>query len=151
MDEARYPDPASLVTQMHAANVHTMISIWPVYQYVASPRKAGELDNYNALNAIGALYASSGTHHFYDTFNAAARTLVYQQIYDRLLGKYGWDGIWADNTEPQGYPDPVNVRAANDRARQGGALHQRLSLAAQQGALRALAQRSARTASASTT
>ena len=112
MDEARYPDPASLVTQMHAANVHTMISIWPVYQYVASPRKTGDQDNYNALNAIGALYATSGTHHFYDTFNATARTLVYQQIYDRLLGKYGWDGIWADNTEPQAYPDPVNVRAA---------------------------------------
>ena len=112
MDAARYPDPASLVTQMHAANVHTMISIWPVYQYVASPRMAGDQDNYNALNGIGALYATSGSHHFYDTFNAAARTLVYQQIYDRLLGKYGWDGIWADNTEPQAYPDPVNVRAA---------------------------------------
>jgi alpha-D-xyloside xylohydrolase len=97
---------------MHAANVHTMISIWPLYQ-TGTQRKAGELDNYNALNGIGALYATSGTHHFYDTFNASARTLVYQQIYDRLLGKYGWDGIWADNTEPQAYPDPVNVRAAN--------------------------------------
>ena len=42
-----------------------------------------------------------------------ARTLVYQQIYDRLLGKYGWDAIWADNTEPQSYPEGVNVRAAN--------------------------------------
>jgi alpha-D-xyloside xylohydrolase len=113
MDESRYPDPASLVTQMHAANVHTMISIWPVYRYVNPERKAGEMDNYNALDAIGALYPTSGTHHFYDTFNAQARTLVYQQMYDRLIGKYGWDGIWADNTEPQAYPDPVNVRAAN--------------------------------------
>ena len=83
---ARYPNPASLVSEMHDANVHTMISIWPVYQYIARRGRAGELDNYNALNAIGALYASGGTHHFYDTFNAAARTLVYQQIYDRLLG-----------------------------------------------------------------
>ena len=98
---------------MHDANVHTMISIWPVYRSTGAGGRAGELDNYNALNAIGALYASGGTHHFYDTFNAAARTLVYQQIYDRLLGPHGWDGIWADNTEPQGYPDSVNVRAAN--------------------------------------
>jgi alpha-D-xyloside xylohydrolase len=113
MDEARYPDPASLVSQMHAANVHTMISIWPVYRTVSPERKAGEMGNFNALNAIGALYPTSGTHHFYDTFNAQARTLVYQQMYDRLLGPYGWDGIWADNTEPQAYPDPVNVRAAN--------------------------------------
>ena len=112
MNETRYPNPASLVKEMHDANVHTMISIWPVYRSTGSGR-AGELDNYNALNAMGALYPSAGTHHFYDTFNSAARTLVYQQLHDRLLGPHGWDGIWADNTEPQGYPDGVNVRAAN--------------------------------------
>ncbi len=112
MDETRYPDPASLVTQMHSANIHLMISIWPLYEQVNPVRKAGEMDNYNALNAINALLPTSGTHHFYDTFNATARTLVYQQIYDRLLGKYGWDAIWADNTEPQAYPDPLNLHAA---------------------------------------
>ncbi len=72
--------------------------------------------NFNALNAINALYpttTSGGTYHFYDTFNAAARTLVYQQAYDRLIGNYGWDAIWADNTEPQSYPEGVNVHAAN--------------------------------------
>ena len=121
MDAARYPDPAAMITQMHAANVHTMISIWPLYQ-TGTEEKSGELDNYNALNTAKALLPSSGTHHFYDTFSAAARTLVYQQIYDRLLGKYGWDGIWADNTEPQTYPDPVNVHAA-DTALGKGALY----------------------------
>lgn len=118
MDESRFPDPASLVTQMHAANIHLMISVWPLYQQVDST-KAGEMDNYDALNAINALLPTSGTHHFYDPFNAAARALVYQQTYDRLLGKYGWDAIWADNTEPQAYPDPVNVHAANTAAGKG--------------------------------
>nr|WP_162143963.1 TIM-barrel domain-containing protein [Sorangium cellulosum] len=122
MDERRYPDPASLIAEMHKANVHTMISIWPVYQRVNTERRAGELDNFNALDEIGALYPSGGTHHFYDTFNPAARALVYQQIHDRLLGPHGWDGIWADNTEPQAYPDPVNVRAA-DTALGKGALY----------------------------
>ncbi|WP_437590168.1 glycoside hydrolase family 31 protein [Sorangium sp. So ce1000] len=122
MDEGRYPDPAALINEMHKANVHTMISIWPVYQRVNTERKAGELGNYNALNDIGALYPSSGTHRFYDTFNPAARALVYEQIHERLLGRYGWDGIWADNTEPQAYPDPVNVRAA-DTALGKGALY----------------------------
>jgi alpha-D-xyloside xylohydrolase len=122
MDEARYPDPASLIAQMHEANVHTMISIWPLYQYVGTERKAGELANYTALDEIGALYASGGAHHFYDTFNPDARALVYQQIHDRLLEPHGWDGIWADNTEPQGYPDSVNVRAA-DTALGKGALY----------------------------
>jgi alpha-D-xyloside xylohydrolase len=113
MDETRYPDPAALVADLHASNVHTMISIWPLYRTVNPERRAGELDNYNALDAIGALFPTSGSHHFYDPFDAAARPLVYQQIYDRLLGNYGWDAIWADNTEPQAYPDPVNVRAAD--------------------------------------
>jgi alpha-D-xyloside xylohydrolase len=115
MDPSRYADPKALLTSMHTNNIHGMISIWPEYQYMANPPTgaAGDQDNYNALNAMTsptkALYTSGASHHFYDTFNAAARTLVYQQIYDKLLGKYGWDGIWADNTEPQAYPDSVDV------------------------------------------
>ncbi|HXU63859.1 MAG TPA: TIM-barrel domain-containing protein, partial [Polyangia bacterium] len=116
MDPSRYPDPAATVNQLHAANVHTMISIWPLYETRTNGTAmvTGELDNFNALNAINALYPDTGggTYHFYDTFNAMARKLTYQQDYDRLLGKYGWDAIWADNTEPQGYPDGVNVHAA---------------------------------------
>jgi alpha-D-xyloside xylohydrolase len=118
MDASRYPDPAGLVTQLHQANIHTMISIWPLYQTRSNnvATVAGELDNYNALNAINALYPTTtagGVYHFYDTFNSMARTLIYQQSYDRLIGKYGWDAIWADNTEPQSYPEGVNVHAAN--------------------------------------
>jgi alpha-D-xyloside xylohydrolase len=92
-----------------------MISIWPLYQTADQERKAGELDNFKALDAIKALYPTTAgkTHHFYDTFNKDARKLVYQQIYDRLIGKYGWDAIWADNTEPQAYPDPVDINAAD--------------------------------------
>lgn len=109
MDTTRYPDPVAMMNAFHSANIHGMISIWPEYQQLTGG-KAGDQDNYNALNAIDALYPSGGSHHFYDTFNAEARRLVYQQIDDRLIGKYGWDGIWADNTEPQAYPDPVNLR-----------------------------------------
>jgi alpha-D-xyloside xylohydrolase len=118
MDPSRYPDPAATVSQLHTANVHTMISIWPLYQTrnPATPMVSGELDPYNALSAINALYpdtTSGGLYHFYDTFNAQARTLSYQYDHDRLLAKYGWDAIWADNTEPQSYPDGVNVHAAS--------------------------------------
>jgi alpha-D-xyloside xylohydrolase len=115
MDPSRYANPSTMLSTMHTNNIHGMISIWPEYQYMANPPTgvAGDQDNYNALNAMTsptkALYTSGASHHFYDTFNAAARTLVYQQIYDKLLGKYGWDGIWADNTEPQAYPDSVDV------------------------------------------
>jgi alpha-D-xyloside xylohydrolase len=105
MNPTNYPDPAKLVSDMHAANVHTMISIWPRYELKNNPPKVtGENDNYNALNNLKALLLG-GTPNYpppYDTFSAEARTLVYQQIYDGLLGKYGWDAIWADATEPEG-------------------------------------------------
>jgi alpha-D-xyloside xylohydrolase len=105
MDPSRYPDPTKLVSDMHAANVHTMISIWPRYELKNNPPlTTGENDNYNALKNINALFMG-GTPGYpppYDTWSADARTLVYQQIYDRLLGKYGWDAIWADATEPEG-------------------------------------------------
>jgi alpha-D-xyloside xylohydrolase len=107
MDPSRYSDPKALMDTLHTANIHGMISIWPEYQYMASPPSgvAGDQDNYKALDAIKALLSNNGSaYHFYDVFNAEARTLVYQQIYDKLLGKYGWDAIWADNTEPQDYP-----------------------------------------------
>ena len=108
MDAARYPDPAAVVSTLHDAHIHTMISIWPLYQSMTNPPTAGDQDNYQALDAIKALFPSGGSHHFYDVFNADARTLVYQQIHARLLDKYGWDAIWADNTEPQAYPDSIN-------------------------------------------
>jgi alpha-D-xyloside xylohydrolase len=107
MDPSRYANPSTMLTTMHTANIHGMISIWPEYQYMANPPTgvAGDQDNYKALDAIGALLTNNGSaYRFYDTMNADARTLVYQQIYDKLLGKYGWDAIWADNTEPQDYP-----------------------------------------------
>ena len=113
MNPARYPDPAGLLHDFHQANIHGMISIWPVYQSVAAPAKMDEDKNFNEINRIGGFYPSGGTHHFYDTFNGKARAAVFQQIEDDLLGKYGWDGIWADNTEPQPYPDPFDIRTAD--------------------------------------
>jgi alpha-D-xyloside xylohydrolase len=117
MDPSRYPDPASTVKQLHMDNIHTMISIWPLYQTrnPATPMVTGELDPFNALNALNALYpdTSGGLYHFYDTFNSMARATAYQYDYNRLLGPDGWDAIWADNDEPQSYPDGVNVHAAD--------------------------------------
>ncbi len=113
MNPARYPNPKALLTDFHNAHIHGMISIWPVYEDVANPTNPGEDHNFNEINRLGAFYPSTGTHHFYDSFNAKARAVVYRQIYDDLLGKYGWDGIWADNTEPQPYPDAFNMRTVN--------------------------------------
>jgi len=105
MNPTNYPDPARLVSDLHAANIHAMISIWPRYELKNNPPLVtGENDNYNALENINGLFLG-GTPGYpppYDTYSANARKLVYQQIYDRLLGRYDWDAIWADATEPEG-------------------------------------------------
>jgi alpha-D-xyloside xylohydrolase len=97
MNTTRYPNPKALIDSLHRMNLHTMISIWPVFHSSTS--------NYQAFNAINAMYPSSGSHHFYDPHNDAAKKIYWNQLKTQLFGKYGWDAWWADNDEPQGYPD----------------------------------------------
>jgi len=97
MDATKYPNPKAMVDSLHAMNLHTMISIWPVFHSSTA--------NYQQFNAIGALYPSAGLHHFYDPHNDAARKIYWNQVNSQLFSKYGWDAWWADNDEPQGWPD----------------------------------------------
>lgn len=93
----RYPDPKALVDSLHALSLHTMISIWPVFHKSTA--------NYQEFNAINAIYPSAGNHHFYDPHNDAAKKIYWNQVNSQLFAKHGWDAWWADNNEPQGYPD----------------------------------------------
>ena len=97
MTATKYPNPKALVDSLHNMNIHTMISIWPVFHSSTA--------NYQQFNAIGALYPSAGAHHFYDPHNDAAKKIYWNQVNSQLFSKYGWDAWWADNDEPQGYPD----------------------------------------------
>src|ERR1035437_2392822 len=97
MDATKYPNPKAMVDALHNINIHTMISIWPVFHSSTA--------NYQQFNAIGALYPSAGNHHFYDPHNDAAKKIYWNQVNSQLFSKYGWDAWWADNDEPQGYPD----------------------------------------------
>ena len=47
MNSARYPNPKGMVDSLHSANIHAMISIWPVF--------ASTTNNYNALKNSGGL------------------------------------------------------------------------------------------------
>ena len=97
MYAANYPDPKALIDSLHNLNLHTMISIWPVFHSSTA--------NYQEFNAINALYPSNGYHHFYDPHNDSAKVIYWNQVNTQLFSKYGWDAWWADNDEPQGYPD----------------------------------------------
>ncbi len=97
VDAGRYPDPKATVDSLHNMDFHTMISIWPVFHQ--------DCANYTEYESIGALYPSSGKHHFYDPHNEAAREIYWNQVNSQIFTNHGWDAWWADNNEPQGWPD----------------------------------------------
>lgn len=99
MDPVRYPDPKALVDSLHEANIHGMISIWPVF--------AQGTNNYNELKDSGGLtsiiWNDVMTHNpdtYYDTHNPKARNIYWRQAKNSLIAPYGWDAWWVDQCEP---------------------------------------------------
>ncbi|HVX49709.1 MAG TPA: TIM-barrel domain-containing protein [Chitinophagaceae bacterium] len=99
MNPANYPNPKAMVDELHKANLHGMISIWPVF--------GSGTNNFNALKAMGGLtgitWDNVVTHTFdtyYDAHNPKARELYWQQARDSLVKRYGWDAWWIDQCEP---------------------------------------------------
>ncbi|MTV37742.1 glycoside hydrolase family 31 protein [Duganella radicis] len=99
MDPARFPDPKAMVDQLHAQNVHAIISVWA--RFDAGTRNAAELE------AAGVLYPGlynnvypAGKGRWYDAYAPAGRKLYWEQI-SRSLGKAGWDGWWLDASEAE--------------------------------------------------
>lgn len=99
MKPERYPHPKKLVDELHKANLHAMISIWPVF--------GKGTPNYDALDKIGGLTSITWdnvvTHTFdtyYDAHNPKARDLYWAQARDSLVKRYGWDAWWIDQCEP---------------------------------------------------
>jgi len=95
----RYPDPKSMVAELHKANIHAMISIWPVM--------AKGTANYNAMAKAGnlttILWDNVMTHTFdnyYDAHSEKARKMYWDQARDSLISPQGWDAWWVDQCEP---------------------------------------------------
>ena len=95
----RYPDPKAMVEELHKANVHAMISIWPVF--------AKGTKNYDAMAKAGnlttILWDNVMTHTFdnyYDAHNPKAREMYWRQADDCLIAPFGWDAWWVDQCEP---------------------------------------------------
>ena len=95
----RYPDPKSMVAELHKSNIHAMISIWPVM--------AKGTANYNAMAKAGnlttILWDNVMTHTFdnyYDAHSEKARKMYWDQARDSLIAPQGWDAWWVDQCEP---------------------------------------------------
>ena len=94
-----YPNPKLMVDELHKANLHGMISIWPCFGSGTS--------NFDALKAAGNLtdvtWDNFTTHTrdtYYDAHSPKAREMYWQQARDSLVKRYGWDGWWVDQCEP---------------------------------------------------
>jgi alpha-D-xyloside xylohydrolase len=95
----RYPDPKLMVDELHKANIHAMISIWPVF--------AKGTKNYDEMTKAGCMtditWDNVMTHTFdnyYDAHNAKARDIYWRQANEGLIKPYGWDAWWVDQCEP---------------------------------------------------
>jgi alpha-D-xyloside xylohydrolase len=97
-DPVRYPDPAGMVSRLHAMNAHMMISVWS--RFDVGTANAQELDKAGAIfPAVKNVYPL-GEGRWYDPFNADGRRLYWKQMSERLF-KLGVDGWWLDATEPE--------------------------------------------------
>jgi alpha-D-xyloside xylohydrolase len=95
----RYPNPKAMVDELHEANIHAMISIWPVFS--KGTNTYDQMAHSGGLTDI--LWDNAMTHildSYYDAHNPQARELYWKQAYDSLVGRYGWDAWWVDQCEP---------------------------------------------------
>ncbi len=87
-DPERYPDPKGMMDELHAMNMHMLISIWP--------NMSGESEDRLEFQKAGKML---GDGSVYNAFDEDARKIYWRQANDSLF-KYGIDGWWCDSSEP---------------------------------------------------
>jgi alpha-D-xyloside xylohydrolase len=110
----RYPDPKAMVDELHKANIHAMISIWPVFS--KGTKTFDQMAHSGGMTDI--LWDNAMTHimdSYYDAHSPQARALYWKQAYDSLIGRYGWDAWWIDQCEPDNGGD-LNARRKSNFA-----------------------------------
>jgi len=92
-----YPDVNAMLRELHAEHVHTMISVWGLYDDGST--------NLEVLKAKGWLVP--GTNE-YDATNPLARDFFWKSLPGPLLAQ-GWDSFWLDADEPDAGPHEGDV------------------------------------------
>ncbi len=94
-----FPDPKGMMDELHAADLHAIISVWPKFEQGSR--------NYDELEKAGFLYPPiypnvypAGKAKWYDAFNPGARQMDWRQMSDEIFSR-GFDGWWLDATEPE--------------------------------------------------
>ena len=104
LDPARWPDPAAMNRQLHAAGIGSMLSVWPHFapgtRYYDMLLKKGWLiqDAHGRPDSGGYKVDEIGPN--IDTTNPEAAKWWWESIRDRYIKPYGFDYLWLDETEP---------------------------------------------------
>lgn len=93
-DNTAYPDPAAMISQLHAENVKYMISVW------SDPSGIVE----KALKDVNAEIPGTS---WSDMYNPAARAIRWKFM-DKAFFSIGTDAWWQDATEPSDDGNVVN-------------------------------------------
>ncbi len=96
-----YPDPKSMIDQLHQENFHLMISIWPFFEpgsanYDYMEKKGWFVDKFKYAKPP---FHTSGMA-VYDATNPEARKYYWDQV-NKGLFSIGADAWWMDTTEPE--------------------------------------------------
>jgi alpha-D-xyloside xylohydrolase len=98
-DPRRYPDPTRMIAQAHEKNVHSMISVWGMFQKGSDNWKelhdAGLLFRYNNAS----FWTDKGTW-YYNPFHPQGQETYWRQL-NRALFSKGVDAWWLDASEPE--------------------------------------------------
>jgi alpha-D-xyloside xylohydrolase len=99
-----YGNLKTTMTTCHAANIHTMLSVWSEVEQGSAI--------YTTLSGKGELWPTDNncTTHFIDAYSADARETFWTAIKSALFDPavQGWDAWWLDNDEPFAYPCSFN-------------------------------------------
>jgi alpha-D-xyloside xylohydrolase len=88
-DEDQYPQPKVMLDQLHANDLHMLISVWS--------RFGEDTDAYKRMKAQGLLLPGLP---WTDFFNPAAQTAFWSEL-NKGLFQDGMDGWWMDASEPE--------------------------------------------------
>jgi alpha-D-xyloside xylohydrolase len=98
-DTRRYPDPAQMFDQAQEKNIHSMISVWGMFQQGSANwqdlHDKELLFRYNNAS----FWTDKGTWH-YNPFHEQGRESYWRQIEQALFSK-GVDAWWLDAPEPE--------------------------------------------------
>jgi alpha-D-xyloside xylohydrolase len=88
---SNFPDVPGELNSLHDEHIHTMLSVWGLFDTKA--------ENYRLLDSQHLLVPNA---HVYDATNPKARDFYWNNLVSKLFSQ-GWDAFWLDSAEPEEY------------------------------------------------